>query len=83
MNETDLIDAMKLLSVAILVGGAAIGSATGVGGVGAKLIESTARQPTQASMLQNKAFLMAGMLDAIPILAVAMALLILFGDPLA
>ncbi len=83
MNETDLIDAMKLLSVAILIGGAAIGSATGVGGVGAKLIESTARQPSEASMLQNKAFLMAGMLDAIPILAVAMALLILFGDPLA
>jgi F-type H+-transporting ATPase subunit c len=82
MNEASLVDAMKLLSVAILVGGAAIGSATGVGGVGAKLIESTARQPTQASMLQNKAFLMAGMLDAIPILSVALALLILFGDPL-
>ena len=82
MNESDLIDAMKLLSVSILVGGAAIGSASGVGGVGAKLIESTARQPSEASMLQNKAFLMAGMLDAIPILAVAIALLILFGDPL-
>ena len=82
MNESDLIDAMTLLSVAILVGGAAIGSATGVGNVGAKLIESTARQPSEANMLQNKAFLMAGMLDAIPILAVAIALLILFGDPL-
>lgn len=82
MNESELVDAMKLLSVAILVGGAAIGSATGVGGVGAKLIESTARQPAEASKLQTKAFLMAGMLDAIPILAVAMALLILFGDPL-
>ncbi|MDP6536789.1 MAG: F0F1 ATP synthase subunit C [Gammaproteobacteria bacterium] len=83
MTEASLIDAMKLLSVAILVGGAAIGSATGVGGVGAKLIESTARQPSEAGMLQNKAFLMAGMLDAIPILAVALALLILFGDPLS
>jgi len=82
MNETDLVDAMKLVSVSILVGGAAIGSATGVGGVGAKLIESCARQPAEASKLQSKAFLMAGMLDAIPILSVAMALLILFGDPL-
>ena len=82
MNEANIIDAMKLLSVAILIGSAAIGSATGVGGVGAKLIEATARQPTEASMLQNKAFLMAGMLDAIPILSVAMALLILFGNPL-
>ena len=82
MIDGSLIDAMKLLAVAILVGGAAIGSATGVGGVGAKLIESTARQPGEADRLQTKAFLMAGMLDAIPILAVALALLILFGDPL-
>ena len=82
MTGAELIDATKLLAVAILVGGAAIGSATGVGGVGAKLIEASARQPTEASSLQNRAFLMAGMLDAIPILAVALALLILFGDPL-
>ena len=82
MNEANIVDAMKLLAVAILIGGAAIGSATGVGGVGAKLIEATARQPSEAGMLQNKAFLMAGMLDAIPILSVAMALLILFGNPL-
>ena len=82
MNEASLLDAMTLLSVAILIGAAAIGSATGVGGVGAKLIEATARQPSEAALLQNKAFLMAGMLDAIPILSVAMGLLILFGNPL-
>ena len=81
MNEAIIVDAMRLLSVAILIGAAAIGSAIGIGGVGAKLIEATARQPSAASMLQNKAFLMAGMLDAIPILAVAMALL-LFANPL-
>ncbi len=80
--ETSLVDAMKLLAAAILVGGAAIGSATGVGGVGASLIESSARQPAEADRLQSKAFLMAGMLDAVPIMAVALALLILFGDPL-
>ncbi|MCH8175074.1 MAG: F0F1 ATP synthase subunit C [Proteobacteria bacterium] len=74
---------MTMLAAAILLAGAAIGSALGVGSVGAKLIESTARQPTEASILQNKAFLMAGMLDAIPILAVAVALLLLFANPLA
>lgn len=83
MNETAFFDAMTMLAAAILLAGAAIGSALGVGSVGAKLIESTARQPTEASMLQNKAFLMAGMLDAIPILAVAVALLLLFANPLA
>lgn len=83
MNDTVFFDAITMLAVAILVGGAAIGSALGVGGIGASLIESTARQPTEASMLQNKAFLMAGMLDAIPILAVAVALLLLFANPLS
>ncbi len=82
MNEAVLIDAMRLLAVAIMLGGAAIGSAIGIGGIGAKLIESIARQPSEAAMLQNKAFLMAGMLDALPILSVALALFILFVNPL-
>jgi len=72
-----------VLAVAILIGGAAIGSAIGVGSVGAKLIEATARQPTEADTLQSKAFLMAGMLDALPILSVAIGLLLLFANPLA
>ena len=55
MNETAFFDAMTMLAAAILLAGAAIGSALGVGSVGAKLIESTARQPTEASVLQNKA----------------------------
>ena len=83
MEESAFFSAMTMLSAAVLVGGAAIGSALGVGSVGAKLIESTARQPSEAEMLQNKAFLMAGMLDAIPILSVAIALLLLFSNPLA
>jgi len=83
MEESAFFNAMTMLSAAVLVGGAAIGSAFGVGSVGAKLIESTARQPSEAAMLQNKAFLMAGMLDAIPILSVAIALLLLFSNPLA
>ena len=83
MNETAFFDAMTMLAAAILLAGAAIGSALGVGSVGAKLIESTARQPTEASVLQNKAFLMAGMLAAIPILAVAVARSVRFANPLA
>ena len=83
MDDTAFFNAMTMVSVAILVGGAAVGSALGVGSVGAKLIESTARQPTEASMLLTKAFLMAGMLDALPILSVAIGLLLLFANPLA
>lgn len=83
MENSDFFDALTMLSAAIMVAGAAIGSALGVGNVGSKLIESTARQPSEASALQNKAFLMAGMLDAIPILSIALALLLLFSNPLS
>jgi len=79
MNELELLNAVTMLSVSILIGSAGIGSAIGVGGVGAKLIESIARQPTQASELQNRA----GMLDVLPILSVAIGLLLLFANPLS
>ena len=81
MNDTELVNAMSILAAAILMGGAAIGSGLGIGQVGAKLIEGAARQPNQAGMLQTKAFLMAGTLDAIPMIAVAFAILLLFANP--
>lgn len=81
MEDTNFFDSMTLLSVAILVGCASLGSALGVSNVGAQLLESVARQPAETDNLQNRAFLMSGMLDAIPILAVALGLLLLFSNP--
>lgn len=82
MDDSTLFNSMTMLSVSILISGTAIGSALGVASVGSKLIESVARQPNEAASLQNKAFVMAGMLDALPILAVAIGLLLLFSNPL-
>ncbi len=82
MSDLAFFNGLTMLAAAIMIGGAAIGSAIGIGGVGARLIESIARQPTEADKLQTRAFLMAGMLDAIPILAVGVAMLLLFSNPL-
>lgn len=82
MSGADLINAVSLLAVAILIGGAAIGSGLGIGQIGAKFVEGAARQPMLASSLQVKALVMSGFLDAVPMVAVGVAMLILFANPL-
>lgn len=81
--SVELIGAASTLGAAILIAGAAIGSGLGVGQVGAKFLEGAARQPQIANELQARALLMSGLLDAVPMLAVATGMLILFANPLA
>ncbi|MDT9091677.1 F0F1 ATP synthase subunit C, partial [Escherichia coli] len=45
---------------------------------GGKLLESTARQPELAPQLQTKTFLMAGLLDAVPMIGVGIAMYLIF-----
>lgn len=78
MNELDLLVAVKPLAAAIILAGAAIGSGIGIGNVGSKLVEASARQPLEGPRLQSRAFLMSAMLDAVPMIAVAMAMYLLF-----
>ena len=56
----------------------AIGAAIGVGLLGSKLLESTARQPELGPMLQTKFFIVAGLIDAIPIIGVGIAMYLIF-----
>ena len=46
--------------------------------LGGKLLESTARQPELAPQLQTKTFLMAGLLDAVPMIGVGIAMYLIF-----
>lgn len=69
---------LALISVALLIGLGALGTAIGFALLGGKLLESSARQPEQAPMLQGKMFLIAGLLDAVPMIGVGIALYILF-----
>ena len=50
--------------------------------LGGKFIEGSARQPELTPMLQTKMFIVAGLLDAVPMIGVAIALLLLFANPL-
>jgi len=50
--------------------------------MGGRFLEGVARQPEMANSLQTKMFLLAGLIDAIPIIAVAIALYFLFASGL-
>ena len=70
--------AIVYLAAAIMMGIAALGTAIGFGNLGGKLLEASARQPEQAPALQGKMFIMAGLIDAIPIIAVGIGMYLIF-----
>jgi F-type H+-transporting ATPase subunit c len=69
---------LALIAVALMISLCALGTAIGFGLLGSKLLEGAARQPELAPMLQGKMFLMAGLLDAVPMIGVGIAMYILF-----
>ncbi len=67
------------LGVAIGFGLAAVGAGVGLGILGGRLLESLARQPELEQKLMPKYFIAAGLTDAVPIIAIVMALLFALG----
>ncbi len=71
----------SVIAVAIIVSLCAIGTAIGFALLGSKFLESAARQPEMAPMLQVKMFIIAGLLDAVPMIGVVIALVLTFANP--
>ncbi|WCE29736.1 F0F1 ATP synthase subunit C [Vibrio sp. SCSIO 43137] len=69
------------IAVGLIVGMAALGTAIGFAILGGKFLEGAARQPEMAPMLQVKMFIIAGLLDAIPMIGIVIALLFTFANP--
>jgi F-type H+-transporting ATPase subunit c len=83
-NATQIAQVLSstVLAVGLLIGLGALGTAIGFALLGGKFLESSARQPELTPMLQTKMFIVAGLLDAVPIIGVAIALLLIFSNPL-
>ena len=73
---------MTVIAASLLIGFGALGTAIGFALLGGKFIEGASRQPELTPMLQTKMFIVAGLLDAVPMIGVAIALLLLFANPL-
>ena len=72
---------ITIIGVAIMIGLAALGTAIGFAILGGKFLEASARQPEMAPALQVKMFIVAGLLDAISMIAVGIALVFVFANP--
>ena len=71
-------EGIQFLAAAIVAGLAAIGAGLGFGMMGGRFLESVARQPELAPMLQTRMFIISGLVDAVPIICIAIAFLLIF-----
>ena len=81
MENIAHIQGMTVLAVGIIFGMGALGTAIGFGILGGRFLEGAARQPELTPMLQTKMFIVAGLLDAVPIIGVAVGFLLLYANP--
>ena len=66
------------IAAAIILSVGALATGIGFAMLGGKLLETTARQPELGPQLQTKTFIMAGLLDAVPMIGVGIAMYLIF-----
>ena len=73
--------AFSALAAGIMIGLGALGAGVGIGILGSKFLEGAARQPEMIPALQVKMFIVAGLLDAVTMIGVGIALFFTFANP--
>ena len=66
------------LAAGLMIGLGGLGAAIGVGVLGSKMLEGSARQPELSPMLQAKFFVVMSVVDVIPIIGLAIGLYLIF-----
>lgn len=75
------IASFSALAAGIMIGLGALGAGVGIGILGSKYLEGLARQPELDGVLAPRMFLMLGLTDAVPIIAIAFAAFLMFANP--
>jgi F-type H+-transporting ATPase subunit c len=78
-QEVEAASAMSKGLATIGAGLAALGAAIGIGILAGRLLEGISRQPELEGKLMGRFFLTVGLTDAVPIIAIALSLVVLFG----
>lgn len=63
---------------AVMLGLGALGAAVGIGILGGRFLEGVARQPELIPILRTQFFIVMGLVDALPVIAIAIGLYVLF-----
>ncbi|MDD6176826.1 MAG: F0F1 ATP synthase subunit C [Succinivibrionaceae bacterium] len=66
------------LAAGLMMGLAAIGAAIGIGILGGKFLEGAARQPDLLPILRTQFFIVMGLVDAVPMIAVGLGMYVMF-----
>jgi F-type H+-transporting ATPase subunit c len=82
-RQERLVNGIDLLPLGVghMIGLGAVGSCLGVGLLGSKFLESSARQPELMESLQTKVFLLVGVLDGAFIIATGIGLWFATANP--
>ena len=70
--------ALLYVAGALMLGIGAAGAAVGIGILGGRFLEGAARQPELIPMLRTQFFIVMGLVDALPVIAIAIGLYVLF-----
>jgi len=74
----EMATALLYIAAGLMLGLGAAGAAVGIGVLGGRFLEGAARQPELIPMLRTQFFIVMGLTDALPIIAIAMGLFVLF-----
>ena len=66
------------IAAGLMMGLGAVGAASGVGVLGGKYLEGAARQPELIPLLRTQLFIVMGLVDAVPMIAVGLGLYLMF-----
>lgn len=78
-QEAEAAEALSKGLATIGAGLAGLGAAIGIGILAGRLLEGISRQPELEGKLMGRFFLTVGLTDAVPIIAIALSLVVLFG----
>ena len=66
------------IAAGLMMGLGAVGAAIGVGVLGGKYLEGATRQPELIPLLRTQLFIVMGLVDAVPMIAVGLGLYLMF-----
>ncbi|HCX14866.1 MAG TPA: ATP F0F1 synthase subunit C [Rhodospirillaceae bacterium] len=72
------LEVLLFVAGGLMMGLGAVGAAIGVGVLGGKFLEGVARQPELLPMLRTQLFIVLGLVDAVPMIAVGIGLYVIF-----
>ncbi|MCG8381595.1 MAG: F0F1 ATP synthase subunit C [Gammaproteobacteria bacterium] len=74
----EIANALLFVAGGLMMGLGALGASIGIGLLGGRFLEGIARQPELIPVMRTQFFIVVGLLDAVPMIAVGISLYILF-----